>query len=80
MSATGINMEYGWYMILVQPQVIIYPIGRRNCLVIVTVGDKGAGSFFGYLFSLENSVSSSAEASLPKDYREILCEYRIYPW
>lgn len=50
MSATGINMEYGWYMILVQPQVIIYPIGRRNCLVIVTVGDKGAGSFFGYLF------------------------------
>ena len=56
MSATGINMEYGWYMILVQPQVIIYPIGRRNCLVIVTVGDKGA------------------------DYREILCEYRIYPW
>ena len=31
-------------------QVIIYPIGRRDCLVIVTVGDKGAGSFFGYLF------------------------------
>ena len=50
MSAACINMEYGRHVIFVQAQVVIHSVGGRNCLVVITVGDKGAGSFFSHLF------------------------------
>ena len=49
MSACGINVENGGNAFLIQSQIIVDSIGRRNDFIIITINNERTGSFLCHL-------------------------------